>query len=172
MGCPSFRRAIKLRPMPDKDLGKDIQKTESTHESPRESSLESRRDLSPETRFLVPMSAMLAGRRWRLTARAIGLAFFIAGAALIVWVFFQAFSGFAKLGNSNYLQSEINKIGGDGWQLITVSVSVVGGEILRLLYLLLLGLLGSMIAGKGIQFFAASESVIDEAVVGLDEEIN
>lgn len=146
---------------------KEIQKPDV----PRDESLHARRDAPAETRFLVPMSAMLAGRRWRLTARAIGLAFFVAGAALIIWVFFQAFSGFAKLGSSNYLQAEINKIGGDGVQLVTAAISVVGGEILRLLYLLLLGLLGSMIAGKGIQFFAASESVIDEAVVGLDEEI-
>ena len=35
----------------------------------------------------------------------------------------------------------------------------------RFLYLLLLGALGSFIASRGIQFFAASESVIDEAVV-------
>ncbi len=48
---------------------------------------------------------------------------------------------------------------------------MLGAEFFRLLYLLLLGLLGSIIASKGIQFFSASESVIDEAVVGMDEEL-
>jgi hypothetical protein len=46
---------------------------------------------------------------------------------------------------------------------------VLGSEVMRFLYLLLLGVLGSFIASRGIQFFAASESVIDEAVVPYEE---
>jgi hypothetical protein len=153
---------------------------EETKITARDSSLDAHttkdeRRLEPRAetaRFLVPMSAMLAGRRWRLTARTIGLVFFIGGAALLVWVFVEALRGFAKLGQSNYLQSEILKIAGDGWIPFAIaSTSVVGGEIIRMLYLLLLGVLGSLIATKGIQFFSASESVIDEAVVGMDEEM-
>lgn len=151
----------KIVPARESSVESRAGKGEGRHESPSETA-----------RFLVPMSAMLAGRRWRLTARAIGLGFFIAGAALLIWVFIEALRGFSRLGSSNYLQAEINKIGGDGWlQLTTAAVSVVGGELLRLLYLLLLGALGSLIASKGIQFFAASESVIDEAVLGVDEEV-
>ncbi|HEX8551337.1 MAG TPA: hypothetical protein VF681_07250 [Abditibacteriaceae bacterium] len=160
--------------MADKEIQRpdnSLRENASREDRLRERSRESSRD-SETTRFLVPMSAMLAGRRWRLTARAIGLAFFIAGAALLVWVFIEAVRGFARLGAPNYFQEQVNRIGGTGpLEAAIAAFSVIGGEIMRLLYLLLLGLLGSLIAGKGIAFFAASESVIDEAVVGIDEEI-
>ena len=69
------------------------------------------------------------------------------------------------------LQARINRIMGDPIsQQVTAYVSVFGGAFLRFLYLLLLGFLGSMIASRGIQFFMASESVIDEAVAGSLEE--
>ena len=158
--------------MADKDLEKrDGALTERDGERETEKHRETERNRET-ARFLVPMSAMLAGRRWRLTARAIGLGFFIAGAALLIWVFYQAVTGFSRLGKSNYIQNEINNIGGSGgWEFAIAATSVVGGELIRLLYLLLLGALGSLIASRGIAFFAASESVIDEAVLGMDEEI-
>lgn len=160
------RGAIKLPDMADKELEK---RDGALRERDGERETEARRE---NARFLVPMSAMLAGRRWRLTARAIGLGFFIAGAALLVWVFYQAVTGFSRLGQSNYIQNEINRIGGTGWlEYAIAATSVIGGELIRLLYLLLLGALGSLIASRGIAFFAASESVIDEAVLGMDEEI-
>jgi hypothetical protein len=151
----------------------EIQKSDGAlRERAGERSGERLENQSETARFLVPMSAMLAGRRWRLTARAIGLTFFMAGAALLVWVFIEALHGFSRLGSPNYFQEQVNRIGGTGpLEAAIAAFSVIGGEFMRLLYLLLLGLLGSLIAGKGIQFFAASESVIDEAVVGLDEEI-
>lgn len=90
---------------------------------------------------------------------------FLIGALLIAWVFLQAKANFEHFGDAGYIQFQVNKITGDPIsQQITAYISVLGGEVLRFLYLLLLGVLGSFIAGKGIQFFAASESVIDEAV--------
>lgn len=111
-------------------------------------------------------AAMLTGRKWRRASRWIGLLVFALGALLMGWVFLQAIEHFRKLGDPGYLQFQINKIIGDPIsQQVTAYVSVLGGEVTRFLYLLLLGALGSFIASRGIQFFAASESVIDEAVV-------
>jgi hypothetical protein len=131
---------------------------------------------SPEERatvFVRNTEAALIGPRWRRTARWLGLLIFVAGAALLVYVFLQAFNDFRVFSRPEELQRRINTIGGDGiGQSATAYVSVLGGALLRFLYLLLLGVLGSMIASRGIQFFMASESVIDEAVAGLsDEEI-
>ena len=111
-------------------------------------------------------AAMLTGRHWRRASRWIGLLVFTLGATLMGWVFLQAIAHFGKLGDNGYFQFQVNRIAGDGYeQKILAYVSVLGGEILKFLYLLLLGALGSFIASRGIQFFAASESVIDEAVV-------
>ncbi len=120
-----------------------------------------------------PFNAILSGTRWRRAARWIGLLIFVIGAGLLAYVFVQALAGFARLSNPGELQREINMIAGDGAaQSITAYISVLGGEALRFLYLLLLGVLGSMIASRGIQFFMASESVIDEAVMGnMDEDV-
>jgi hypothetical protein len=127
---------------------------------------------SDEHEALVSMGTMLTGRRWRFAARWIGLLIFVAGAGLLGFVFIEALRGFGRLSTPGYLQNEINKISGDAWTEIAIAgVSVLGAELLRLLYLLLLGVLGSLIASRGIHFFAASESVIDEAVMaGVDEE--
>ncbi|HEX8237484.1 MAG TPA: hypothetical protein VF600_16100 [Abditibacteriaceae bacterium] len=119
-----------------------------------------------------PFNAILSGTRWRRAARWIGLLIFVIGAGLLAYVFVQALAGFARLSNPGELQREINAIPGGATQSITAYISVLGGEALRFLYLLLLGVLGSMIASRGIQFFMASESVIDEAVVGnMDEDV-
>lgn len=115
-------------------------------------------------------AALLTGQRWRRAARWIGLAIFLAGAALIAWVFWQAKINFENYSKSGFLTMRINMTKGDStgildWgPLVTAYVSVLGSELLKFLYLLLLGLLGSWIATKGIQFFSASESVIDEAI--------
>jgi hypothetical protein len=127
-------------------------------------------DVVHETMYTVSRAAMLTGRRWRLAVRWIGLLIFIFGASLLGFVFLEAVHSFQRLSAPNYLQARINQIAGTGagWEtrLLTASISVLGGEVLRLLYLLLLGILGSLISAKGIHFFSASESVIDEAVVG------
>lgn len=123
------------------------------------------------TVFVRNSEAMLIGPRWRRTARWLGLFIFVAGAALLVYVFLQAFRDFQLFSRPEELQRRINTIAGNGiGQSATAYVSVLGGALLRFLYLLLLGVLGSMIASRGIQFFMASESVIDEAVAGLSEE--
>lgn len=116
-------------------------------------------------------AALLSGQRWRRAARWLGLLIFLIGAGLLAYVFVAAFKNLQRFSDPGALQFEINKIIGDPLsQQVTAYVSVLGGEALYFLYLILLGVLGSMIAGKGIQFFAASESVIDEAVVpGYDE---
>ena len=120
----------------------------------------------------VALSRFLAGGKWRLVARWLGLGIFLFGAALLAWVFWQALTGFQNLLRPDYLSGQFNKtvaLAGDGMPgqaQIQAAAIVFSSEFLRVLYLLLLGFLASVIAGKGIQFFAASEAVIDEAVVG------
>lgn len=118
------------------------------------------------------LARFLAGGRWRLAARWLGLGIFLFGALLLGWVFWQAMTGFQNLLKPNYFSGEFNRavtLSGDGVMgqaQLQAAVVVFGSEFLRVMYLLLLGFLASVIAGKGIQFFAASEAVIDEAVVG------
>ncbi len=119
----------------------------------------------------VPLSALLSGRRWRDTARWLGLAIFVLGTALLAFVFWQALTGFQNFTRPDYFSQQFNQTTStDLAARIQNMVAIVAQEILRVLYLLLLGLLGSAIATKGIQFFSASEAVIDEAVaVGIEE---
>jgi hypothetical protein len=119
----------------------------------------------------VPLSALLSGRRWRHTARWLGLAIFIIGAALLAYVFYQALVGFQNFTRPDYLSLQFGRAAdGEIADRIQGIVAIVSQEVLRVLYLLLLGLLASAIATKGIQFFSASEAVIDEAVaVGIEE---
>ena len=120
----------------------------------------------------VALSRFLAGHRWRLAVRWLGLAIFIFGAGLLAWVFWQALTGFQNLLRPNYLSSQFNTAvlsasdGVLGQAQLQAGIVVVGTEFLRVLYLLLLGFLASVISSKGIQFFAASEAIIDEAVMG------
>ena len=115
----------------------------------------------------VALARFLAGGRWRLVARWLGLGIFIFGALLLLWVFWQALRGFQQFTQPDYLSSLFSRVQGSmPGDAIVAGVIVFGTEFLRVLYLLLLGFLASVIAGKGIQFFAASEAVIDEAVVG------
>lgn len=117
----------------------------------------------------VPRAALTSGRRWRQTARWIGLALFFIGAALLGYVFWKALEGFQEFQRPDYLSQQFNRTAGDTWQsMIQSAVSVLGSQILSILYLLLLGFLASAIASKGIQFFAASEAVIDEAVASVE----
>ena len=114
-------------------------------------------------------AARSAGQRWRRISRWMGLSIFSLGAALLAYVFWQAFTGFGHLANSGYLSSQYNSRAGDTIPSQTIAVvAVFGQELLKVLYLLILGFLASAIAARGIQFFAASESVIDEAVVPDD----
>ncbi len=111
-------------------------------------------------------AARAAGQRWRLIARWVGLGLFIFGALLLAWVFGQALSGFQQFASSDYLNNKIASLSGKetGVQVQTL-VAGFGFELLRVLYLLILGFVASAIASKGISFFSASQSVIDEAVI-------
>lgn len=120
-------------------------------------------------------AALQAGARWRRTTRWTGLAIFILGAGLLAYVFMQALQGLQQFAQPDYLATQLNRMVGGAKQgdiaaQVQAAVAVFGAELLRVLYLLLLGFLASAIATRGIQFFAASDSVIDEAVVaGLEE---
>ena len=131
-------------------------------EDRRETSISSHSGVMRE----VTLARFLAGGRWRLASRWLGLSIFIFGAGLLGWVFWQALAGFQNFTQPDYLSSQLRRVQGDGMgESVLAGIIVFGSEFLRVLYLLLLGFLASVIAGKGIQFFAASESVIDEAVV-------
>lgn len=123
------------------------------------------------TRPTVPLSALLSGQRWRMTARWVGLGIFMIGAFMLGYVFWQALTGFQNFTRPDYFSMQFNRVAGDDWaSRIQAMVGVIASEVLRVLYLLLLGFFASAIATKGIQFFSASEAVIDEAVaVGIED---
>jgi len=125
-------------------------------------------------RRTVPREARLSGRRWRRTSRWLGLIIFLMGAVLLAYVFVEALRGFQRFAQPDYLSMQLRQVEGGGWvEPLIAAVATFGSEFLRVLYLLLLGYLASAIAAKGIQFFAASEAVIDEAVTAdIDEEIS
>lgn len=129
-------------------------------------------EASSRRRRGVPQAALLSGLRWRRTVRWLGLAIFVVGAVLLGYVFTEALHGFQRFAQSDYLAAQLNRVSSkDPAAVIIAGVSAFGGELLRVLYLLLLGYLASVIASKGIQFFAAADSVIDEAVAsGLAED--
>lgn len=111
-----------------------------------------------------------AGMRWRRIARWLGLSIFMVGSLLLFYVFWQALTALQRYGNPGRLNSDFNSVAGDTLpSVIQAVVSVFGTELLRVLYLLILGFIASAIAARGIQFFAASEAVIDEAVLPEDE---
>lgn len=111
-------------------------------------------------------AARAAGQRWRRISRWLGLGIFVFGSLLLAYVFWQAFLGLQVYSHTDYLSSELNRLGGDTVQSTIVAIAaIMGRELLKVLYLLILGFLASAIAARGIQFFAASEAVIDEAVV-------
>ncbi len=127
--------------------------------------------LVPSQSVTVPLRALSSGRRWRDTARWIGLAMFMVGAFLLAFVFYKAITGLNNFAQPDYLSTQFNRVAGDDIPArIQAAVVVFGKEFLSVLYLLLTGYLASAIASKGIQFFAASEAVIDEAVeAGIEE---
>jgi hypothetical protein len=107
-----------------------------------------------------------AGMRWRRTARWLGLGIFLFGATLLFYVFWQALTALQRYANPGRLNSDFNSVAGDTLPSVIQAVfTVFGTELLRVLYLLILGFIASAIAARGIQFFAASEAVIDEAVL-------
>ena len=128
-------------------------------------------------RRTVPGEAMRSGRTWRRTARWLGLVIFVIGALLLAYVFMEAYRGYSRFATPDFFETQFgNRLQqlpkGDYAAQIGFVLFSFGGEMLRVFYLLLLGYLGSAIAAKGIQFFAASEAVIDEAVVAdVDENI-
>lgn len=120
-------------------------------------------------------AARQSGQSWRRATRWTGLAIFMGGAALLAYVFMQALQGVHQFAQPDYLATQLNRLAGDAKHRdiaaqVQAAVAVFGAELLRVLYLLLLGFLASAIATKGIQFFAASDSIIDEAVVAGREE--
>ena len=128
-------------------------------------------------RRTVPGEAMRSGRTWRRTARWLGLVIFVIGALLLAYVFMEAYRGYARFASPDFFENQFGSRlqqlpKGDYAAQIGFVLFSFGGEMLKVFYLLLLGYLGSAIAAKGIQFFAASEAVIDEAVVAdVDEDI-
>jgi hypothetical protein len=115
----------------------------------------------------IALSALAAGGRWRRSVRWIGLALFTIGALLLAYVFWKAFTRVQQFSDPGYLNSKFNTVDDAAWQFrIQAIVATLGSEVLYVLYLLLMGFLASAIASKGIQFFSASEAIIDEAVVG------
>ena len=125
-------------------------------------------DAHRETQRAEMREARRAGVRWRTISRWLGLAIFLFGSGLLIYVFLQALGGLARLQQVGALNADFNKIAGQSTETASVVqavVAVFGAEFLRVLYLLILGFIASAIAARGIQFFAASESVIDEAVV-------
>jgi hypothetical protein len=126
-----------------------------------------------ERRHTTPGWATRSGKRWRNTARWMGLAIFVVGAALLAYVFWEALYRFQGFSQPGYLNSLFNSVAGDDVaSRIQAGIAVIGTEVMRVLYLLLLGYLASAIAAKGIQFFSASEAIIDEAVVaGIEEDV-
>ncbi len=110
--------------------------------------------------------ARRAGMRWRGIARYLGLGIFLFGSGLLFYVFLQALEGLQRFANPGRLNQDFNSVSGDTLpSVIQAVVSVFGTEMLRVFYLFILGYLASAIAARGIQFFAASEAVIDEAVL-------
>ena len=88
------------------------------------------------------------------------------GVFLLIYVFLQALEGFQQFSDVGRLNGQFNSMAGDDWvSSLQAVAAVLGKEILRVLYLFILGYLGSAIAARGIGFFAASEAVIDEAVL-------
>ncbi len=121
-------------------------------------------------------AARRAGVRWRRISRWAGLLIFILGVALLFYVFWQALAALKQFAQPGYLNLQVNTIQdppGEGVldgpnniaKVLQATLVVFGQEFLRVLYLLLLGYIASALAARGIGFFAASESVIDEAVV-------
>lgn len=111
-------------------------------------------------------AARHAGVKWRRASRWTGLVIFALGVGLLAYVFFNALGALHQFSQPDYLSQQFNRIAGDTIQSsIQAAVVVFGSEFLRVLYLLILGFIASALAARGIQFFAASESVIDEAVV-------
>ena len=111
-------------------------------------------------------AARRAGVRWRRISRWLGLGIFVFGALLLAYVFWAAYLGLQRFANPGRLNSDFNSVAGDTLpSVIQAVVAVFGTELLRVFYLLILGFIASAIAARGIQFFAASEAVIDEAVV-------
>jgi len=133
---------------------------------------------SPEY-VLERRAARSAGVRWRRIARWTGLLIFALGVALLAYVFWNAYHALQEFSQPGYLNMQVNRIQdspGDGAldapnnvvKVLQATMVVFGTELLRVLYLLILGFIASALAARGIQFFAASESVIDEAVVPED----
>jgi hypothetical protein len=118
-----------------------------------------------------PFNAILSGTRGAVPRAGSACSFLSSVAGLLAYVLCRRWP-FARLSNPG-VAARNQHDSGDGAAAKALRLhSVLGGEALRFLYLLLLGVLGSMIASRGIQFFMASESVIDEAVMGnMDEDV-
>lgn len=143
------------------------------------------REIVPQSEDIEPASspyasertaARLAGARWRRISRWAGLAIFVLGVALLFYVFWQALAALKQFSQPGYLNIRVNSIQdeagtgvldapGNVAKVLQAGGVVFAQEFLRVLYLLLLAFIASALAARGIGFFAASESVIDEAVV-------
>lgn len=141
-------KPTQIAPAPPQDL---------TETAPDQRRVEARAELR---------AARRAGMRWRRISRWLGLGIFVFGAILLIFVFKQALDGLGRFSDPGRLNAKFNSIAGDTLpSVIQAVVAVFGTELLYVLYLLILGFLASAIAARGIQFFAASEAVIDEAVL-------
>ncbi len=112
------------------------------------------------------LGARRAGTQWRAISRYTGLGIFLFGVFLLGYVFLQALDGFKQFSDVGRLNGQFNSMAGDTLtSSLQAIAAVLGKEILRVLYLFILGYIASAIAARGIGFFAASEAVIDEAVL-------
>lgn len=110
--------------------------------------------------------ARRTGTRWRAISRYVGLGIFLFGVFLLGYVFLQALEGFKQFSDMGRLRGQMTLMTGDDWvSTLQGTAAVLGKEVLRVLYLFILGYIASAIAARGIGFFAASEAVIDEAVL-------
>ena len=122
-----------------------------------------------QTRRQEIREARSAGQRWRRISRWLGLAIFVIGAGLLVLLFWDAYQEMRHFQDPGYLNNQFSHVQDDSEGAVQGAIqagfAVFGTAFLHLLYLLVLGFLASALAARGIQFFAASEAVIDEAVV-------
>jgi hypothetical protein len=92
------------------------------------------------------LARFLAGGKWRLLARWLGLAIFIFGAILLAWVFWQALAGFQNFTRPDYLSGQLNRVQGDTpVAIIIANIVVFGTQQLRVFVVFFIGFMACVI---------------------------